>query len=107
MDRTVKIWRIPPSVFNPPVEPHLAREDKPLFSTSLIHKARVWAVDWCVTLRSEVRLFLTTSETRLADDIVTSCSAPALMRRVADEPEDTFWEDGTGERTYIYYSEPT
>ncbi|TFK94458.1 WD40 repeat-like protein [Polyporus arcularius HHB13444] len=77
MDRAVKIWRIPPSVFNPPQEPQLAREDKPLFSTDLLHKARVWAVDW------------------LADDIITSCSAPALMRRNADEPEDTYWEDGT------------
>ncbi|RPD82467.1 WD40 repeat-like protein [Lentinus tigrinus ALCF2SS1-7] len=77
MDRAVKIWRIPPSVFDPPKNPQMAREDKPLFSTDLLHKARVWAVNW------------------LADDILASCSAPALMRRTPDEPEDTYWEDGT------------
>ncbi len=48
MDRAVKIWRIPPSVFSPSDKPILAREDKPLFSTDLVHKARVFKIEWYV-----------------------------------------------------------
>ncbi|KAI0735080.1 WD40 repeat-like protein [Earliella scabrosa] len=77
MDRAVKIWRIPPSVFSPPDQPVLAREDKPLFSTDLVHKARVLNVEW------------------LADDILTSCSAPAVMRRDHEDRDDTYYEEGT------------
>ncbi|EJF66780.1 WD40 repeat-like protein [Dichomitus squalens LYAD-421 SS1] len=77
IDRTVKIWRIPPSVFTVQPSATLAREDKPLFSTDLIHKARVLFLSW------------------LDDDILISCSAPALMRRNPMEVDKTYWEDGT------------
>ncbi|KAI0375088.1 WD40 repeat-like protein [Pilatotrama ljubarskyi] len=77
IDRAVKIWRIPPAVFSPPAQPRLAREDKPLFSTDLLHKARVESVSW------------------LADDILVSHSAPALMRRDQENIEDTYYEEGT------------
>ena len=43
MDRAVKIWSIPPLKGG-----HLAREDKPLFSTDYIHKARVLSISWSV-----------------------------------------------------------
>ena len=48
MDRTVKIWRMP-QVDHEKVkvdEEHLAREDKPLFSTDLLHKSRVLGIAW-------------------------------------------------------------
>jgi hypothetical protein len=41
VDRTVKIWRLPPLDGD-----SLAREDKPLFSSGQIHKARVLSVTW-------------------------------------------------------------
>ncbi|KIP11382.1 hypothetical protein PHLGIDRAFT_473083 [Phlebiopsis gigantea 11061_1 CR5-6] len=64
MDHTVKIWRMPVVDMEKLKQnkEHLAREDKPLFSTDLIHKSRVIAVAW------------------LSDDVLVSCSAPALMR---------------------------
>ncbi|KAI0655167.1 WD40 repeat-like protein [Cubamyces menziesii] len=77
VDRAVKIWRIPHSVFSPPPQPRIAREDKPLFSTDLLHKARIQSVHW------------------LADDILISHSAPALMRHDPEDVEDTYYEDGT------------
>ncbi|PCH33707.1 WD40 repeat-like protein, partial [Wolfiporia cocos MD-104 SS10] len=58
MDRAVKIWRIPPYDGI-----SMAREDKPFFSTNLIHKARVLSIAW------------------LSHDILISHSAPALMYR--------------------------
>ena len=42
-------------------------------------------------------LSLTLNLHRLADDIILSSSAPALMRRTQDDPDDTYWEDGTGQ----------
>jgi hypothetical protein len=41
LDRTVKIWFVPPAS-----KLLLTREDKPLFSSSKIHKARVLSVSW-------------------------------------------------------------
>lgn len=42
---------------------------------------------------------------RLADDIILSNSAPALMRRNQEDPEDTYYEDGTG-KARLCYGEP-
>ncbi|KAI0094822.1 WD40-repeat-containing domain protein [Irpex rosettiformis] len=63
-DRAVKIWRTPYVDYKKVYEDteHLAREDKPLFTTDLIHDARVLSVWW------------------LSHDILISHSAPALMR---------------------------
>lgn len=50
MDRVVKIWRIP-QVDHEKIkqnQEHLAREDKPLFSTNLLHKSRVLGIAWWV-----------------------------------------------------------
>ncbi|KAI0963669.1 hypothetical protein AcW1_000683 [Taiwanofungus camphoratus] len=74
MDRAVKIWRIPPLKHET-----LAREDKPLFSTDFIHKARVLSISW------------------LSHDILISHSAPALMR--GNDMEDLYDENGTGSPT--------
>ncbi|KAL0581597.1 hypothetical protein V5O48_000413 [Marasmius crinis-equi] len=65
MDRAVKIWHIP-FPFN--TDQKLVREDKPLFSSSGIHNARVLSIAW------------------ITDDILLSHSAPAIMR--IPEPED-------------------
>ncbi|KAG1749936.1 WD40-repeat-containing domain protein [Suillus paluster] len=71
LDRAVKIWRFPPVSFG-----KLAREDKPLFSSTRIHKARIMSVSWLNT-----------------DTLVTH-SAPALMRRHGRK-DDLYYEDGT------------
>ncbi|KZT72824.1 WD40 repeat-like protein [Daedalea quercina L-15889] len=71
MDRAVKIWRIPPLE-----DGRLAREDKPLFSTDYIHKARVLSISW------------------LSDDILISHSASAPMRR-SERVDDLYIENGT------------
>ncbi|KAG6851175.1 hypothetical protein H0H93_015185 [Arthromyces matolae] len=41
LDRLVKIWHLPE-----PMQGTLIREDKPLFSSSRIHKARVLSISW-------------------------------------------------------------
>ena len=95
MDRTVKIWRIPPSVFTEQPTATLAREDKPLFTTDLIHKARVLFISWFVLVTHLWRLY-DSCFGRLDDDILISCSAHALMRENPMEIDKTYWEDGTG-----------
>ncbi|KAK7059017.1 hypothetical protein VNI00_001641 [Paramarasmius palmivorus] len=57
MDRTVKIWHIP--VIIP--DGRLMSEDKPLFTSSRIHAARVLSIDW------------------LSDEILISHNAPPLV----------------------------
>lgn len=71
LDRAVKIWNFSASPSN-----GLAREDKPLFSSSRIHKARVISVSW------------------LSTDTLITHSAPALMRR-RGRKDDIYYEDGT------------
>ncbi|OBZ79372.1 Polycomb group protein FERTILIZATION-INDEPENDENT ENDOSPERM [Grifola frondosa] len=70
MDRAVKIWRIPQ-----PREGFLARDDKPLFSTDMIHKARVLSIAW------------------LSDDVLISHSAPSIRM---DKNDNGDYEEGTG-----------
>ncbi|PFH54418.1 hypothetical protein AMATHDRAFT_37800 [Amanita thiersii Skay4041] len=71
MDRTVKIWALPPSI-----DPkRLHREDKPLFSTDRMHDSRVLSVNW------------------LSEDVLISHSAPAVMR-VDSNSYDTYEEPG-------------
>ena len=93
MDRCVKIWRVPyvdyEKVRNN--EEQLAREDKPLFSTDLIHKSRVLAIAWWAPPHEISRTRLT-DRIRLNDDILVSCSAPALMR--GDSIDDMYEEPG-------------
>ncbi|CAL1695645.1 unnamed protein product [Somion occarium] len=74
MDRAVKIWRIPPLEAD-----SFAREDKPIFSSELIHRARALSIAW------------------LSQDVLMSHSAPAWMRKVGDgeEPYEYFQEHGT------------
>ncbi|EKM61110.1 uncharacterized protein PHACADRAFT_111252 [Phanerochaete carnosa HHB-10118-sp] len=64
MDRTVKIWRIPQVDYVKVKEDEefLAREDKPLFSTNLLHKSRVLGIAW------------------INSDTLISYAAPSLMR---------------------------
>ncbi|ESK97912.1 coatomer beta subunit [Moniliophthora roreri MCA 2997] len=66
MDRTVKIWHIPT------ITPggNMMREDKPLFSASCIHTARVLSIDW------------------LSDDLLLSHSAPPFLATSNDSIED-------------------
>lgn len=71
LDRAVKIWRFSASSSN-----KFAREDKPLFSSSRIHKARIMSVSW------------------LSTDTLVTHSAPAFMRR-RGRKDDIYYEDGT------------
>lgn len=92
MDRTAKIWRLPPLDGDT-----LAREDKPLFSSSQIHKARVLSVTWYVMRGLFVLPFFNKLHAmhRINQDILLTHSAPAMMRRRDDIPEDIYEEAGT------------
>jgi len=74
MDRVVKLWHLPPLSGD-----SLARQDKPLFSSSMIHKARVLSITW------------------LSFDTLLSHSAPALMRKkgVPNLENTLYFEEGT------------
>ncbi|KAF5385221.1 hypothetical protein D9615_001474 [Tricholomella constricta] len=73
LDRLVKIWHVPRAFTD-----MLVREDKPLFSSSRIHKARVLSVTW------------------LQPDLLLTHSAPAVMKEHLDNPDikTTFLEAG-------------
>ncbi|KAF8632609.1 hypothetical protein AX15_001812 [Amanita polypyramis BW_CC] len=58
LDRAVKIWALPPSINSL----QMSRQDKPLFSSVSVHRARVLSINW------------------LSDDILLSHSAPAVLR---------------------------
>ncbi|PBK77509.1 WD40 repeat-like protein [Armillaria solidipes] len=82
MDRFVKIWHLPPQLVQHKASKNnvpLLRQDKPLFSSSRLHKARVISVSW------------------LEDDTLLSHSAPAMMRVYPSVVgnNDTYIEPGT------------
>ncbi|KZT30641.1 WD40 repeat-like protein [Neolentinus lepideus HHB14362 ss-1] len=73
MDRVAKIWPIPSLEGG-----HIAREDKPFFSTSLLHQARILSITW------------------LSQDVLLTHSAPALMRVDKDDRDsETYETEGT------------
>lgn len=67
LDRLVKIWFIPPVS-----KDVLTREDKPLFSSGRIHRARVLSVSWV--------------SNELYQDLLLTHSAPALLKMDPDNP---------------------
>ncbi|KAG6862368.1 hypothetical protein C0995_011808 [Termitomyces sp. Mi166 len=73
LDRLVKIWHIPRAS-----RETLIREEKPLFSSSRIHKARVLSISW------------------LQHDLLLSHSAPAVMKQISSntESKETWIEPG-------------
>ncbi|KAF8905524.1 WD40-repeat-containing domain protein [Gymnopilus junonius] len=73
LDRTVKIWPL-----RRRSREQITREDKPLFSSSMLHRARVLSVSW------------------LQDDLLLTHSAPAVMRVSPDSKHDkrTYTEAG-------------
>lgn len=73
MDRHIKIWHISSSAG----PNNFYREDKPLFTSDLVHKSRVLSITW------------------LSQDTLISHSAPALMRRDPHNREDLYEEEGT------------
>ncbi|KAF8078681.1 WD40-repeat-containing domain protein [Lyophyllum atratum] len=64
LDRLVKIWHVPRAFTDV-----LAREDKPLFSSSRIHAARVLSITW------------------LQPDLLLTHSAPAIMKEHSDNSD--------------------
>ncbi|KAF8350117.1 hypothetical protein F5887DRAFT_1070330 [Amanita rubescens] len=58
MDRAVKIWALPLTIESP----QIVRQDKPLFSTTKIHRSRVLSINW------------------LSDDILLSHDSPTVSR---------------------------
>ncbi|KIY52681.1 hypothetical protein FISHEDRAFT_69497 [Fistulina hepatica ATCC 64428] len=71
LDRTVKIWHLPP----PLKKTDLHREDKPLFSSSMIHEARVLSVAW------------------LSADVLITHSGPAVFRDRELDDDDQYQEE--------------
>lgn len=63
LDRAVKIWALPPTLDCA----RLIRMDKPIFSSSSLHRARVVSVNW------------------LSEDILQTHSAPAILPTTADD----------------------
>ncbi|KAG0708806.1 WD40-repeat-containing domain protein [Suillus ampliporus] len=91
LDRAVKIWCYPMLYLD-----KLAREDKPLFSSTRIHKAHIMSVSWCVS-SCEQRIAFSNRrpwQGRLNTDTLVTHSAPALMRRHGRK-DDLYYEDGT------------
>ncbi|KAG8219761.1 WD40-repeat-containing domain protein [Butyriboletus roseoflavus] len=89
LDRAVKIWCLPKMSFE-----EMTREDKPLFSSTRIHQARVISVNWQVIytrLDDEHRIDVLN---RLSLDVLATHSAPALMRHNGQK-ENVYLADGT------------
>ncbi|KIL70894.1 hypothetical protein M378DRAFT_6776 [Amanita muscaria Koide BX008] len=63
LDRAVKIWALPPTLDCA----RLIRMDKPIFSSSSLHRARVVSVNW------------------LSEDILQTHSAPVILPTTADD----------------------
>lgn len=105
MDRCVKIWRLPHIDYakvDAGIE-HLVREDKPLFSTDLIHKARVLSISWCVQI-AVIFTSIHAVMSRLSSEILVSHSAPALMR---GETSDEYYDvPGTSRYYSLSHSGP-
>ncbi|KAE9408152.1 hypothetical protein BT96DRAFT_808578 [Gymnopus androsaceus JB14] len=78
LDRAIKIWHIP--YFSKRSRQRLLREDKPLFSSSMIHKSRVLSVNWLVP----------------SSDILLTHSAPAPMYADPFENSRTYGKDEPG-----------
>jgi hypothetical protein len=83
LDRAVKIW-----VVRPTFEDRLKREDKPLFSSSRIHKGRVLSVTWYAQFRS-LQVYYPITVNRLQHDLLLTHSGPALMRTYQDPMNKT------------------
>ncbi|KAJ4486058.1 hypothetical protein J3R30DRAFT_3697474 [Lentinula aciculospora] len=86
MDRTIKIWPI--TYFSNRSEQVLLREDKPLFSSSMIHTARVLSVNWLsrdilITHSAPARTFVPTNSPTSAD---TSTQSSNSRQFGQDEP---------------------
>jgi hypothetical protein len=90
LDRTVKIWYLP--LLDSAEK--LSREDKPLFSSSRIHKARVLSVTWSELTAFPCYISLIQAP-RLSHDILLTHGAPAHMRRNPEVSEDMYLEEGT------------
>ena len=91
----MKIWRIPPPVEgeNPPI----LREDKPLFSSSCVHRSRVLSINWsapsalhCIVTAN--KLLFDYFACRIGYDTLLTHSAPILLRRGPKE-----WQEEAGE----------
>ena len=104
MDRATKLWILRPRR----EEEVLGREDKPIFSTARIHKARVMSINWCVAFMDCAKAVGRPSAdtlVRLTDDMLLTHSAPALMRKHF-EPDDKVPE-GVEKETYVEAGEIT
>ena len=91
MDRCVKIW-----VVRPANDREIKREDKPLFTSSRVHKARVLSISWY-----DIKAFLQSmhshqQNSRLQDDLLLTHSAPAIMKKRPLDPKSksTYIEPG-------------
>lgn len=87
MDRVVKIWRLHD------YEGQLHREDKPLYSSSLVHRSSVASVVWCVGLSDRVIPCLSYGSARLSQDtLLTHCTSTAYSSHI-DLPREPHHEE--------------
>lgn len=71
MDRVVKIWRVHD------YQGQLRREDKPLYSSTLVHRSAAASVVWCVGLSDRWVYF--PNVFRLSEDtLLTHCTSTAF-----------------------------
>ncbi|KAM6498056.1 hypothetical protein JOM56_006004 [Amanita muscaria] len=72
LDRAVKIWALPPTLDCA----RLIRMDKPIFSSSSLHRARVVSVNWYAPSATALKL---------SEDILQTHSAPVILPTTADD----------------------
>lgn len=89
MDRVVKIWRVHD------YRGQLLREDKPLYSSTLVHRSTVASVVWCVSPSNRVTSFPWL--VRLSEDtLFTHCASTAFASRNSTRDEDDAPEEWLG-----------
>ena len=91
MDRVVKIWRV--HEFK---EQQLNREDKPLFSSTLIHRSSVASIAWYLSSFGQCNPF-SHGVVRLAEDtLFTHCNSTAFASHRVVPPTEQSIESEDG-----------
>jgi|SRR5712671_3830878 len=93
MDRMVKIWRV--HDYKDEYKGQLLREDKPLFSSTLVHRSSVASVVWCVGL-SDQPIFFSWLVRLAQDTLLTHCTSTDFSSHV-ELPKEQYPTDDESE----------
>ena len=74
MDHAVKLWRLPVTTGD-----RIAREDKPLFSTCILHDAQVLSVTWYETRFTIIAYVILRIRRMNKDMLISNCGKVILM----------------------------